>query len=155
MNCPYCSHADTKVLDSRDVEDINAVRRRRECLECGKRFTTYERIESVDLWVIKKDGSRERFDPAKIKRGIMRACEKRKVPMEAVDKMVSEIEGELMAKGEEEIKSKDIGELVMGKLREVDEVAYIRFASVYRSFTDISSFEKELHRLLRKKKPRK
>lgn len=150
MKCPYCGFNDSKVLDSRDVIDVNAVRRRRECLKCGKRFTTYERIEEVELWVIKKNGNRERFDTSKIRNGVERACEKRPVSHEKIEKIVSDVERELMARESTEVKSKLIGELVMEKLEKVDKVAYIRFASVYRQFADVSSFQKELKRLLRR-----
>lgn len=151
MRCPYCHHADTKVLDSREVEDSDAIRRRRECLKCEKRFTTYERADMVDLVVIKKDGRRERFDRNKLKNGIMKACEKRPVSLSAINRLVEEIERALRNEDSHEIRSTKIGELVMRSLRKLDKVAYIRFASVYREFTDLESFEKELHKLLEKR----
>jgi transcriptional repressor NrdR len=151
MRCPYCHHADTKVLDSREVEDSDAIRRRRECLKCEKRFTTYERADLVDLVVIKKDGRRERFDRNKLKTGLMKACEKRPVSLSAINRLVEDIERALRNEDSHEIRSTRIGELVMKQLRKLDKVAYIRFASVYREFTDLESFEKELHKLLEKR----
>lgn len=149
MKCPFCSHAETKVLDSRESEDdIN--RRRRECEKCGKRFTTYERIELPSLLVIKKDGNREQFDREKVKRGMLHACEKRPIAHEAIEKVAAEIEAEIRQKHEDdhEVKSSEIGQAVMRKLKALDEVAYIRFASVYKRFTDVESFKKEIDKLL-------
>jgi transcriptional repressor NrdR len=146
MRCPYCSSEDLKVIDKR-TSDEKAIRRRRECLKCGKRFTTYERIESVELIVVKKDGQRERFDRDKLKRGIIRSCEKRPITNETIDRMMDEIEAELRGGDDVEIPSKKIGELVMRKLKRIDKVAYIRFASVYREFEDIESFQEELKKL--------
>ncbi len=146
MICPYCSSNELKVVDKRDSEE-KSVWRRRECLKCGKRFTTYERIESVELIVIKKDGQRTRFDRNNVKNGILKACEKRPVTNEMIEKMVDEIEAELRGEDGIEIPSKKIGELVMKKLKRVDKVAYIRFASVYREFEDIESFQEELKKL--------
>lgn len=140
-----------KVLDSRDVEETNSVRRRRECEKCGKRFTTYERVEEAEVWVVKKNGTRQRFDRNKLRTGIEKSCEKTSVPHEKIEQIVEEVERELRAKEKTEVKSKEIGELVMGKLAGIDKVAYIRFASVYRSFADVSSFKKELEKLLKKK----
>jgi len=154
MKCPYCGNASTKVLDSRETSD-EVTRRRRECLKCEKRFTTYERIEMLDLFVIKKDGKREMFDREKIRRGIVRACEKRDIPFEKIEKVIDDIETEIRRKDSTEIKSKDVGNIVMKYLRKLDNVAYIRFASVYREFTDVESFEEELHKLLKKQKNRK
>ena len=151
MKCPYCGHAETSVLDSRDAEDFEITRRRRQCDKCKKRFTTYERVEMVDLLVHKKDGKTEHFDRAKVESGIVKACEKRPVPKEKIGKMVDEIEMELRRKKTTEVSSAEIGELVMKRLKAVDKVAYIRFASVYREFADVEDFEKELHVMLKKK----
>ena len=147
MRCPYCFSEDTQVIDSRETEDQAAVRRRRECSKCEKRFTTYERVELGDLIVIKKDGSRQAFDRAKVLAGIRRPCEKRPIPTEKIERAVDEIEGELRLKPESEIQSKVIGDLVMKKLRAIDPVAYIRFASVYKSFRNLGAFERELDKL--------
>ncbi|MCX6777817.1 MAG: transcriptional regulator NrdR [Candidatus Micrarchaeota archaeon] len=152
MRCPYCSHMETKVLDSRDVEDSGITRRRRECLKCEKRFTTYERPEIAEVVVKKKDGRREKFDRAKLRNGVMKACEKRPISTEQIEKIVDEIEMELRRREDIEVPSTQIGELVMRHLKKVDKVAYIRFASVYREFEDIETFEEELHRLLKKRK---
>lgn len=150
MRCPYCAGSETKVLDKRETSDLISTRRRRECLKCKKRFTTYERVESAELIVVKKDGNRESFDRNKMKAGILKACEKRPIKAEKIDKIVDQIEAELRNKDSIEIESKEIGGLVMEKLKELDNVAYIRFASVYRQFTDLKSFEKEVEKLLRK-----
>ncbi len=146
MHCPYCSSDELKVLDKRS-SDEKSIWRRRECLKCGKRFTTYERVESVDLIVVKKDGRRERFDRNKLKSGILKSCEKRPITNEMIEKTVDEIEGELRGEDSIEIPSRRIGELVMKKLKKLDKVAYIRFASVYREFEDIESFQNELKKL--------
>jgi len=146
MECPYCHHIETKVTDSRDTGTYT-IRRRRECLACNKRFTTYEYIELTPVYVKKKDGRLEKFDRNKIKNGVMRALEKRPVNHEKIEEIINEIEEEIRKEGKEEIESKKIGEYVMEKLKETDHVAYIRFASVYRSFTDVSSFEKEIKNL--------
>lgn len=146
MQCPYCRHIETKVTNSRDT-GVFTIRRRRECLDCGKRFTTYEYVEMQPLYVIKKDGHREKFDRNKIKRGIQKAIEKRPVNYEQVEEILGKIEEKIRRNGVEEINSKDIGEYVMDMLKELDHVAYIRFASVYRSFADVSSFEKEIKNL--------
>jgi transcriptional repressor NrdR len=148
MRCPYCAHLESKVVDSRPAEDGTSIRRRRECLACHKRFTTYETMESMPLVVIKKDGSRQSFDRSKVLSGIIRACEKRPVPLEVQEKIVNEIEQSLQNEMEREVPSTRIGELVMDKLKDVDEVAYVRFASVYRQFKDIDSFMRELTKLL-------
>ncbi len=148
MNCPYCNHTDTKVTDSRDTG--GSIRRRRECLHCNKRFTTYEYIEMAPLFVIKKDGRRERFDRNKIKNGMMKALEKRPISTEKIEDMVDHIEEKIRREGKDEIDTATIGELVMEELKEVDHVAYIRFASVYRQFTDVTSFEKEVKNLTEK-----
>ena len=147
MECPYCHHIETKVTDSRDTGTLS-IRRRRECLRCNKRFTTYEYIELTPIYVKKKDGRLEKFDRNKIKKGIMKALEKRPIDSEKIEEIVVSIEEKIRRTGKEEIESKTIGEYVMNVLKEVDHVAYIRFASVYRSFTDLSSFEKEVKNLI-------
>ena len=148
MKCPYCSHLESKVVDSRPSDEGVSIRRRRECLECHKRFTTYETMESLPLVVIKRDGSRQTFDKSKLLNGMIRACEKRPVSFETLENIATEIEQTLQNKMEREISSVEIGEQVMKKLKEVDEVAYVRFASVYRQFKDISTFMTELNKLL-------
>jgi transcriptional repressor NrdR len=145
MKCPFCGNEEQKVIDSRETED--SIRRRRECLKCEKRFTTYERIENVEIIVIKKDGRREMFDRNKIKAGMLKACEKRSISIEVVDKAVDDIEKEIRRQEGTEIEATKIGEMIMKKLKGMDKVAYIRFASVYREFEDISSFEQELKKL--------
>ncbi len=151
MNCPFCGCPDSKVLDSRPVEEGGSIRRRRECLECAKRFTTYERIEAVPLVVVKKDGRREMFDRGKLLAGIIKACEKRSIPTSQLEKAVDDIEREVVNNMEREVSSEEIGEQVMSKLKSLDEVAYVRFASVYRQFKDIHTFLQELESLLTKK----
>lgn len=146
MRCPYCNSEDTKVIDKRP-SDEKTFRRRRECEKCQKRFTTYERIEIIPLTVIKRDGRREAFDRNKIRIGIMKACEKRPISQDKIEKIVDEIESELRNMDTTEIKTKVIGDMVMERLKELDEVAYIRFASVYKKFKDIESFERELREL--------
>ena len=150
MNCPYCNHTDTKVTDSRDTGTYT-IRRRRECEKCSKRFTTYEYIEMTPVYIIKKDGRREIYDRNKIKKGIMKALEKRPIGHEEIEGMLDSIEEKIRRCGREEIESSIIGEYVMEHLKKLDHVAYIRFASVYRSFTDVSSFEKELKILTKEK----
>ena len=152
MKCPYCGRPDTKVIDSRPTEEGFAIRRRRGCDGCGKRFTTYEKVEENILMVAKKDGRREAFDRAKVLSGIAKACEKRPVSMAQMEKMVSAIESTLHNQIEKEVDSNYIGELVMEELKKVDEVAYVRFASVYRQFTDVNTFIKEIEKLVGKKK---
>jgi len=147
MKCPYCSSTETRVLDKRETADQQITRRRRECLRCGKRFTTYERIEMPDIVVIKKDKRRELFNREKLKTGIVKACSKRPISMDTIENIVDDIERKLRQYKKNEIKSSLIGEMVIKKLRTLDKVAYIRFASVYRDFNDISSFEKELNNL--------
>lgn len=147
MKCPFCADPETRVLDSRDSEDAIATRRRRECPKCEKRFTTYERIEYGPLMVVKKDGKREEFSRDKLKHGITKSCQKRPVSAESIDKITDEIEKELRSGGEEEIPSSKIGELVMQKLKAIDKVAYIRFASVYKEFSDVKEFEKEARKV--------
>lgn len=149
MKCPECNFLETKVIESRDLDDSLSVRRRRECLKCGFRFTTYERIEVPILSIIKKDRTRELFDREKLARGIYKAMEKRPVPVETIEGLISDIEKELRSKAEAEVSSREIGKLVMGKLKEIDQVAYIRFASVYKAFADIKTFEKELKNIIK------
>lgn len=149
MKCPFCGAEDTKVTDSRPSD--KSIRRRRECTVCDKRFTTYERIEEMPLVVIKKDGVREEFDRGKIEKGMLRACHKRPVSAEQISRMADEIENELMARGEREIPSTVVGEMVMAKLAETDDVAYVRFASVYREFKDVKTFVKEIAKMDKKK----
>ena len=151
MKCPYCGYSESKVIDSRPAEENASIRRRRECLSCTKRFTTYETVESIPMVVVKKDGSRQSFDKAKILGGMIRACEKRPVPMAEIEKIASEIELDLQNSMEREIRSEVIGEKVMERLRTVDQVAYVRFASVYRQFKDIDTFMAELNKLLAEK----
>lgn len=151
MKCPYCSNLESKVVDSRPADEGSSIRRRRECLECHKRFTTYETMESLPLVVIKKDGSRQTFDKSKLLGSMLKACEKRSIPMATMEKMADEIEQSLQNEMEREISSSEIGELVMERLKEVDEVAYVRFASVYRQFKDINTFMAELNKLLEEK----
>ena len=147
MKCPYCLHDDTKVMDKRDVDNIT--KRRRECLKCEKRFNTLEALERADLRVIKKDGRREEFDHEKLKRGIMRACEKRPVTTEQIEKMITNIEGKISKNGKE-VQSSFIGELAAKELKKVDKIAYIRFASVYKDFTELDDFKKEIKELVAK-----
>ena len=147
MKCMYCGCTDSKVIDSRSTDENTMIRRRRECTKCGRRFTTYETVETTPILVIKNGGNREAFDPGKIKSGIIKACEKRPVPMYKIEKLVEDIQKQVYNSLDQEITSKEIGEMVMAGLKEIDEVAYVRFASVYRSFKDISTFLKELEKL--------
>lgn len=147
MRCFYCGNIDSKVVDSRSTDDGTAIRRRRECLGCGRRFTTYEKIESVPIIVIKKDKSRQAFDREKLQRGIMNACASRPVSMDMVDNILDDIEATIHNSLEREVASEQIGEMVMDRLREIDEVSYVRFASVYKQFKDIDTFRKELEML--------
>lgn len=147
MKCIYCGNEESKVLDSRNSDETNAIRRRRECLNCGRRFTTYETIETVPILVIKNDGSRQSFDASKLKNGMIKACEKRPVSMSQIDHVVDEIEKSIQNKLTQEIKSSQLGEMVMEALKKLDEVAYVRFASVYRQFKDIESFKKLLENM--------
>ena len=147
MRCVFCGHDDSKVLDSRPVEEGRSIRRRRECLECGKRFTTYERVEELPLVVVKSDNRRELFDAGKILNGMVKACDKRPIPLSVLESIVNDIERELSNSLEREVTSKHIGELVMERLRSIDEVAYVRFASVYRNFEDVSTFIDEIRKL--------
>ena len=148
MKCPFCENPDTKVIDSRPTEEGHAIRRRRGCDRCNKRFTTYEKVEETILMVVKKDGKREAFDRNKLLRGITRACEKRPVSLALMEGMVDEIERKLNNTMEKEVASDYIGELVMDELKKVDEVSYVRFASVYRQFTDVNTFMKEIEKLI-------
>ena len=150
MKCPYCSNTEDKVIDSRPNEDNSSIRRRRECTKCNKRFTTYEKIETVPLMVIKKDGTREEFNPNKVLGGLLRACEKRPVSINTLEKLVSDIENQLLTSLKKEVDTNLIGEIVMDKLKDIDDVAYVRFASVYRQFKDINTFICELQKLLKK-----
>lgn len=151
MKCPFCGHDESKVIDSRPADDGERIRRRRECLSCKKRFTTHEVIESVPIIVVKRDKSREVFDRAKLTGGILRACEKRPVSLEQIESVVDSIESSLQSSLDREVTSQSIGELAMEKLKDVDEVSYVRFASVYRSFKDINTFMEELTKLLKEK----
>ncbi|MCJ7740556.1 transcriptional regulator NrdR [Candidatus Microgenomates bacterium] len=148
MKCPYCNDQDTEVVETRDSEDLGTTRRRRECSKCSKRFTTYERVESVPLIVIKKDGRKEQFDRDKLKMGILKACEKTMVGIEEIEKIIDEVDRELRGLDSVEIDSKKIGQMVANRLKKIDKIAYIRFASVFRRFVDVEDFEKELHKLL-------
>ena len=151
MKCPFCGHPESKVIDSRPADENASIRRRRESLACGKRFTTYETVECLPIVVIKKDGSRQSFDRQKVLRGMIRACEKRPVSLAELERIADEIEQELQNSMEREIRTADIGEKVMERLRSVDQVAYVRFASVYRQFKDIDTFMAELNKLLAEK----
>ncbi len=155
MKCPYCGESESKVIDSRPADDGERIRRRRECLACQKRFTTYEVVETVPLMVVKKDRSREAFDRQKLLNGLMRACEKRPVGVDTLEKAVDEIEQTLLNTLNREVTSLEIGELAMAQLKKIDEVAYVRFASVYRQFSDINTFMDELKELLNSNKNKK
>ena len=148
MKCPFCGEENTKVIDSRPAEENNSIRRRRQCEVCGKRFTTYEKVETIPLIVIKKDDNREPYDRSKIERGIVRSCNKRPVSYDQIVSTVEEIEAEIFNKEEKEISSNEIGEIVMDKIKELDQVAYVRFASVYREFKDVNTFMDELKKFL-------
>ena len=151
MKCRYCASIESKVIDSRPTEDGSAIRRRRECINCGKRFTTYEKIEEIPIMVVKRDGRREPFDSEKIRMGVRKACEKRPVAADVQDKLVEDVSREVFNTLASEVTTRDIGEIVMRKLKDVDEVAYVRFASVYREFKDTQTFMKELQHLLDEK----
>ena len=151
MRCPFCDNEDTKVIDSRPIDDGKAIRRRRECEKCVKRFTTYEKVETTIIMIIKKDGSRQAFDRDKLMNGIIKACEKRPVALADIERVVDSIERGLNNMMEKEVKSPFLGELVMEQLKDLDEVAYVRFASVYRSFKDVNTFIKEIEALVGKK----
>ncbi len=148
MRCSFCGYPDSKVLDSRPVEDGRSIRRRRECLSCGKRFTTYEREEETSLLVVKRDGNREIFDKSKISAGLVRACDKRPVPVAVLEQLVLDVEKELKNSMEREVPAMRIGDMVMERLRAVDDVAYVRFASVYRKFEDVETFIQEIHKMM-------
>ena len=148
MRCPFCSSENTRVVDSRPVEDTNSIRRRRMCDNCGKRFTTYERVETIPLTVIKKDQNREQYSRTKVQDGVLRACYKRPISIEKVEAMIDDVEAEIFKKEEREISSSKIGEIVMEKLKDLDAVAYVRFASVYREFKDVSTFMDELKKFM-------
>ena len=152
MRCPYCNDENLKVIDSRPMDDDNAIRRRRQCEKCGKRFTTFEKVETIPLMVVKKDNTREAYNRSKIEKGVLSACHKRPVSVEDINGMIDAIEVQLFQMDSKEISSSDIGELVMDMLKELDEVAYVRFSSVYREFTDVHTFMKELEKLYKKRK---
>lgn len=151
MKCPFCSYNEDKVVDSREISEATTVRRRRECLNCGRRFTTYEYAEKTPLMVIKKDGRREAFNRQKILDGLLKACQKRPISMEKLEGLIGEVESELMKKFDQEVESRYIGELVIDKVSKLDDVAYVRFASVYRQFKDINQFMRELREILSKR----
>lgn len=150
MKCPFCNYENTRVIDSRPAEDNSSIRRRRVCDECNKRFTTYEKVEAIPLIIIKKDDNREAYDRSKIETGVLRACHKRPVSTDRIDELVDAVESDILNRGDKEISSRVIGELVMNKLKELDAVAYVRFASVYREFKDINTFMDELKKVLNK-----
>lgn len=150
MKCPFCNASDTKVIDSRPADDNSSIRRRRQCEQCGKRFTTYEKLETLPLMVIKKDDSREAYDRVKVEKGILLSCHKRPVSSQQISTMIDEIETQIFGMEEKEVPATVIGELVMKKLKDVDEVAYVRFASVYREFKDVNAFMEELAKFLNK-----
>ena len=149
MKCPFCGHENTRVIDSRPAEDNNSIRRRRVCDECDKRFTTYEKIETIPLVVIKKDNTRQQYDRSKIEQGVMRACYKRAVPIADIQAMVDRVEAEIYNRGTGEIKSSEIGEMIIEELKDLDPVAYVRFASVYREFKDVGTFMEELKKIIK------
>lgn len=151
MLCPFCAHMEDKVIDSRESKEGNNIRRRRECLACQKRFTTYERIEEIPFMVVKKDGRRERFDRQKILNGLLKACEKRPIPIPKLAELVDQVENEMMNEPERELSSTAIGEILMSRLKELDKIAYVRFASVYRDFQDEEAFFNEIRRLIKDK----
>lgn len=148
MKCPYCGEEDTKVIDSRPAEDNNAIRRRRQCDKCSKRFTTYEKVEAIPLVVVKKDMTREQYDRSKIEKGVFKSCHKRPIPVDKINEVVDNIETAIFNLEAKEVSSNDIGEIVMEKLKELDAVAYVRFASVYREFKDVSTFMDEIKKIL-------
>ena len=152
LNCPFCGKFDSKVIDSRPTDEGQAIRRRRECNECQKRFTTYEKIEEIPLIVIKKSGNREPFNRNKVMNGVIRACEKRPVPLKSIELLIDDIEKQLQNEMEKEVQTEKIGNMVMDQLKDLDEVAYVRFASVYREFKDLNTFMEELTKILKEKK---
>lgn len=149
MKCPYCGSTETEVVETRDSEDLETIRRRRECQKCQKRFTTYERVETINIIVIKKDGKREQFDRDKLRQGILKACEKTKVALDTIERIVTEIEQELKTLESVEVESKKIGQMVATRLKRLDKIAYIRFASVFKRFVDVEDFEREVKRLIK------
>ena len=149
MKCPYCSHSETRVIDSRPADDNNSIRRRRSCDDCGKRFTTYEKVETIPMIVIKKDNNRQQYNRSKLEGGILRACYKRPVPAAEIKQTIDEVEQEIFSREEKEVPSSLVGEMVMDKLRVLDAVAYVRFASVYREFKDVNTFMEELKKVLK------
>jgi len=149
MKCPYCGSTETEVVETRDSEDLETIRRRRECQKCQKRFTTYERVETINIIVIKKDGKREQFDRDKLKQGILKSSEKTKVSLDAVERIVTEVEQELKTLESVEVESKKIGQMVATKLKKIDKIAYIRFSSVFKRFVDVEDFEKEVRKLIK------
>jgi transcriptional repressor NrdR len=151
MKCPFCNHPESKVIDSRESKKGLSIRRRRECLSCRRRFTTYEKIEEIPYMVVKKDGSRQPFDGQKLLRGLLKACEKRPIPVRKLEEIVEEVENKVQERPDKEIKASEIGHLVMEKLKALDQVAYVRFASVYREFKDVMEFKQELETLLKEK----
>ena len=153
MKCPFCGFANDKVVDSRESKEAESIRRRRECLKCGKRFTTYERIDEIPYMVVKKDGRREKFDRQKVLNGLLRACEKRPVPISKLEQIVNETESFVIESAERERKTSELGELIMNRLRRYDKVAYVRFASVYLDFKDVKEFMNELKDLVKPKTP--
>ena len=150
MKCPYCNYEETQVIDTRETESLEATRRRRQCLRCEKRFTTYERVEEADIIVVKKDGRRERFQRQKVLNGMLEACEKREISLDKIEKLVDDVESDLRKRDSVEVESKTIGEIVMKKLKNLDKVAYIKFASVYREFDDLERFAEEVEKLQKK-----
>ncbi len=150
MKCPYCNYEETQVIDSRDTENLEATRRRRECSKCKKRFTTYERVEEAEIVVVKKDGKRERYERQKLINGMLKACEKRPIALEKIEKLADDVESDLRKRDSVEVDSKILGKLVMRKLKSLDKVAYVRFASVYLEFDDLARFEEELDKLQKK-----
>jgi len=150
MKCLYCSYKETQVIDTRETENLEATRRRRECMKCKKRFTTYERIEEADIVVVKKDGKRERFERQKLLNGVLRACEKREITLEKIEKLVDDVESDLRKRDSVEVDSKTIGKIAMRRLKSLDKVAFLRFASVYLEFEDLDRFEEELDKLQKK-----
>ena len=150
MKCPYCNYEETQVIDSRDTENLETTRRRRECSKCKKRFTTYERVEEADIVVVKKDSKRERYERQKVLNGVIRACEKRQIPLEKIEKLVDAVESDLRKRDSVEVESKSVGRIVMRRLKNLDKVAFLRFASVYLEFEDLARFEEELDKLQKK-----
>ena len=149
MRCPYCGSDDTRVTDSRPVEETNSIRRRRQCDQCGKRFTTYEKIEAIPLVVIKKDSTRQQYDRSKIESGVMRACYKRPVPITQIESMIDRVEADIYSRKASEVSSSEIGEMIIEELKDLDPVAYVRFASVYREFKDVGTFMEELKKIIK------